>query len=109
MTSRLHHAALNVVELDWYTDFFKTVFGMSVRKTAGSAPARKIWFEEGIQLNECAGNADNADGSSAYDHLAIAVEDKDVLIREALAHDCTRGQEGPNWIYLPNGVKIELM
>lgn len=53
MKPHLHHAALNVADLDWYAAFFQETFAMEVRRTSGEAPARKIWFSEGIQLNEC--------------------------------------------------------
>ena len=48
MKSQIHHAALNVSAFDWYTAFFQTVFGMTVQKTSGERPARKVWFHEGI-------------------------------------------------------------
>ena len=72
MLSQIHHAALNATEFDWYMKFFQNAFGMTIQKTAGEKPSRKVWFHEGIQLIEC----ETAPVcGSVCDHLALAVED----------------------------------
>lgn len=104
MKYTLHHIALSVDRLDWYLDFFTKVFEMTVRKTAGEAPERKIWFHEGIQLNEAPGTPA---AGTFYDHIAISAEDKKAVIARAEEFGCRLIQE--NWITLPDGLTIELM
>lgn len=104
MKYTLHHIALSVNRLDWYVDFFTKVFEMTVRKTAGSAPERKIWFHEGIQLNE---TPDTPAAGTLYDHLAISAEDPEAVIARAEEAGCRRIRE--NWIVLPDGVTMELI
>ena len=104
MKYTLHHIALSVDRLDWYLDFFTTVFEMTVQKTAGDAPERKIWFHEGVQLNEA---PDTPAAGTLYDHLAISAEDKETVIARAEKFGCRRIKE--NWISLPDGVTIELI
>lgn len=106
MKSQLHHVALNVCDLDWYVRFFQSIFGMGVRKTAGDCPHRKIWFSEGIQLNECGAAPD---GEGSCDHISIAVPDIAGTVDAALREGCAPLPEGKHWFALPNGVKIELM
>ncbi len=106
MKSQLHHAALNVQDIKWYTAFFQEVFGMEIRKTAGAAPAQKIWFVEGIQLNEC---RETPVVGGAYDHISIAVPDVAGTVDAALKAGCTPLPNGAHWFALPNGVKVELM
>ena len=77
MKYTLHHIALSVDRLDWYLDFFTTVFEMTVQKTAGDAPERKIWFHEGVQLNEA---AKKPAAGTLYDHLAISAKEKETVI-----------------------------
>lgn len=106
MKPHLHHAALNVADLDWYAAFFQETFAMEVRRTSGEAPARKIWFSEGIQLNEC---PDAAAAGGACDHISLAVPDVPAYVAAALAAGCTPLPQGAHWLALPNGVRIELV
>ena len=106
MKSQLHHVALNVSDLDWYTHFFQEVFGMGIRKTTGTALERKLWFNEGIQLNESPG-APPAGG--ACDHISIAVPDIPETKEAALKAGCTPLPGKAHWFILPNGVMVELM
>lgn len=106
MKPQLHHAALQTADFDWYVNFFQKVFSMEVRKTSGEAPDRKVWFHEGIQLNEGT-PADGPDG--AYNHIAIAVPDIPSYAAAALEAGCTPLPQGGHWVMLPNGVKLELM
>lgn len=104
MKYTLHHIALSVDRLDWYLDFFTKVFEMTVRKTTGDAPERKIWFHEGIQLNE---TPDTPAAGTLYDHLAISAEDKEAVIARAEEFGCRRVKG--NWVVLPDEVTIELI
>ncbi len=105
MTSHIHHVALNVQDLDWYVRFFTQVFGMTVQRTRGQAPARQIWFAEGIQLNEAAAPGE---AGSLYDHLSVAVENIPETVRAACDMGCTPLPNGAHWFMLPNGAKVEL-
>lgn len=106
MKSQLHHVALNVQDIKWYTSFFQEIFGMEIRKTTGSAPSRKLWFTEGIQLNEC---QEMPVIGGAYDHVSIAVPDVAETVRAALKAGCTPLPNGAHWFALPNGTMVELM
>lgn len=105
-TCRLHHVSITVQDLDWYQNFFETIFQMKIRKTAGEAPKRQIWFHEGIQLNE---NPDAESGATQIDHISLAVEDIPATVAAALKQSCTPNPKGAHWFTLPNGVNIELM
>ena len=105
MRSHIHHVALNVEDLDWYAAFFREVFGMQAERTAGERPGRKLWFREGIQLNEVSGPLT---GGGWYDHLSLAVEDIPDTVKSALSRGCSPLPEGRNWFALPNGVRVEL-
>ena len=105
MKTQIHHAALNTTEFDWYMKFFQNVFGMTVQKITGEKPDRKVWFHEGIQLNEC---EITPVCGRVCDHLALAVEDIPRTVEKALNSGCTALSNGIQWFELPNGVSIEL-
>ena len=105
MKSRIHHAALNVADLDWYRAFFEQVFDMTIERVAGEPPSRKIWFLEGIQLDE---TAEAADVGNIVGHVSIGVEDIPGTVERAVGMGCTRLPNGAHWFALPNGVKMEL-
>ncbi len=105
MKSQIHHAALNVSAFDWYTAFFQTVFGMTVQKTSGERPARKVWFHEGIQLNE---RTDAIGCGTICDHISLAVENIPEAVDAAINAGCDPLPEGAHWFALPNGVRLEL-
>lgn len=106
MKSQLHHVALNVSDLDWYARFFQEIFGMEIRRSTGAAPNRKLWFTEGIQLNE---SSNVPSGGGACDHISIAVPDVPAAKEAALQAGCTPLPNGAHWFALPNGTKVELM
>lgn len=106
MKSQLHHIALNVSDLDWYAYFFKEIFGMKIRKSTGVAPNRKLWFTEGIQLNE---SPNVTSGGGVCDHVSIAVPDVPATKEAALQAGCMPLPNGAHWFSLPNGVMVELM
>ena len=105
MKSCIHHAALNVADIAWYRAFFEKVFEMTIERIDGEAPSRKIWFAEGIQLNEAAEAGCIGD---ICDHISIGVEDIPGTVEKAVEAGCTRLPKGPHWFALPNGVRIEL-
>ena len=105
MKSRIHHAALNVAKFDWYVDFFQSVFGMTVEKTTGEKPMRKVWFLEGIQLNERENPSVCGD---SIDHVSLAVEDVPGVVETAVNAGCSVLPDGAHWFKLPNGTRIEL-
>lgn len=106
MKANLHHFALSVQDFDWYVDFFTSAFEMTVRKTAGEAPARKLWFHEGIQINE---TTEATEAGSACDHFSLGVADIEAAVADCIAKGCAPASNGSNWIVLPNGVKLEFM
>lgn len=106
MKGLLHHIALNVCDIEWYISFFGKIFGMEIRKTAGKVPNRKVWFVEGIQLNEC---QDVPDTRGICDHISIAVPDIRTAVNAALKEGCAPLPNGEHWFALPNGMPVELM
>ena len=106
MKSQLHHVALNVQDIKWYTAFFEEIFGMKVRKTSGSTSTQKVWFFEGIQLNECPNKPAMGE---MYDHISLAVPNIAETVEAALKAGCTPLPNGEHWFALPNGVRVELM
>ena len=109
MVSRIHHAAIAVVDFDWYVKFFTDVFHMTVVRTAGEKPVRQLWFDEGIQIVECPVDRP-ADVPQACDHISIGVDvDPVEAARLAIRHGCMAVEgKGEHWFALPNGVRIEL-
>ena len=52
MSCQLHHVAVNTRNFEETVRFFKELFAMEVTQEKGQAPNRKLWFREGIQINE---------------------------------------------------------
>lgn len=106
MKARIHHAALNVVDFDWYRGFFETVFCMQANRFQGEAPHRQLWFPEGIQLNEVTEEGTLGD---VCDHISLGVDDVPTeAAAEAIAHGCAPLPGKAHWFLLPNGVRVEL-
>ena len=105
MRAQIHHVALNVGDLDWYVGFFENVFGMTIQRTRGEKPERQVWFREGIQLNE---SADALTGGNLIDHFSLGVDDIPSAAARAIEAGCTAMAEGPHWVALPNGARLEL-
>ena len=105
MRAQIHHVALNVEAMDWYVDFFQNIFEMTVQRTDGERPNRRLWFAEGVQLNECAAAPARGD---AIDHFSLGVEDVPAAAEAAVKAGCAALPEGPHWVALPNGVRLEL-
>lgn len=105
MKSQLHHVALNVQNIKWYTTFFQEIFGMEIHKTTGTSPNQKVWFIEGIQLIEC---WEGLVIGSVYNHISLAVPDITKTVDAALKAGCTPLPNGDHWFALPNGTMVEL-
>ena len=105
MRAQIHHIALNVSDLEWYAAFFQDVFSMTVQRTAGEKPKRRLWFREGVQLNECSGEPECGE---AYDHFSLGVDDIPGAVKRALDAGCSPLPNGSHWLQLPNGVRLEL-
>lgn len=99
----IHHAAIRVDNYEWYKDFFEKL-GMHIRKSAGEAPARQLWFEEGIQLKE----SNEIVNGNNVDHIALGTDDVAGTVSLALSLGC-RKHDKDNWFILPNDVIVELM
>lgn len=98
----LHHVAIQTKDIDWYVVFLKKVFRMNIKKeTTG---LRKIWFYEGIQINEITSNCVE---EGYVNHIAISTDDRDEIIEESVKYGCIQLKE--NWIRLPDGLCIELI
>jgi len=106
MTAGLDHVALKVSDLEWHVEFFKQVFGMTVKKMAGEKPERKVWFNEGIQLNEIA-SEDYEKGQ--MDHLGIITNEYDKTAEKIRKWNAAGLPQGDNWFRIPSGICIELM
>ena len=107
MAGKLHHMAVNAANFEATVKFFQELFDMEVLKTNGEAPHRKLWFKQGIQVNEVteAGAAGNV-----YDHIGIRVDDREGTLAKAHAMGC-RAMDGKpeHWFLTPEGIVIELM
>ena len=107
MAGKLHHMAVNAANFEATVQFFQELFDMEVLKTNGEAPNRKLWFKQGIQVNEAseAGAAGNV-----YDHIGIWVDDRERTLAKAHAMGC-RAMDGKpaHWFLTPEGIVIELM
>lgn len=105
MAAKIHHIAINVSEFEKYVRFFEDVFDMTPEKYSDAQNHRKIWFEQGIQINE---NADAAITGSQYDHIGLYVDNQEKVMEKAIAFGCIPLPEGSNWFKLPNGIRIEM-
>lgn len=105
MNIHLNHTALNVKDFDWYADFFRTVCGMSSYREDGDRPNRKIWFTEGIQLNEADTDREPA---GIFDHIGFHADDVAIFVSAAKAAGCKDIPGKAHWFMLPNGIKVEV-
>lgn len=107
MAGKLHHMAVNAPNFEETVRFFEELFDMDVLKTNGEAPNRKLWFVQGIQINEAPGT--DARGN-VYDHIGIWVDDREQTLAKALAMGCKSIDSKPaHWFLTPDNIVIELM
>lgn len=107
MAVYVDHVALKCSDVDETLEFFQKVFGMTIKEIRGAAPSRKIWTNEGLQLNEVT-VCTNTD--AAFDHVGFHVEDISETMKKAVECGATpiKGKED-HWFVLPNGLVVELM
>ena len=106
MASKLHHVAVRSANFEQTVQFFQEVFGMEISRTRGDAPARMLWFHEGIQINEA---TQLQMSSGVCDHIGIHVTNKQEILDQACARGCIIQPEKPHWFLTPDGIMIELM
>lgn len=106
MNAYLDHVAVNSANLEETVRFFKEVFHMEVSREAGSAPNRRIWFRQGIQINEAPPVSRE---NTIYHHVALRVEDKEEAVRATLAYGCKPVEGKTGWIVTADGIVIEFM
>jgi len=106
MNARLDHVAVKTANYEETVCFFETVFQMTRSRSAGEAPNRKLWFQQGIQINEI----ESITGKDAhYDHIAICVSDRLDVLQRAKAYGCTPIEGKDNWLATAEGLLVELM
>lgn len=107
MAGTLHHIAVNTKNFEKTVEFFQELFHMEIRKTQGEAPNRKLWFCQGIQINEI---PQTTPGGNTYDHIGIQVDNRPATISKALTLGCHPVTGKPtHWLQTPEGYLLELM
>lgn len=108
MKAQISHVAINVKDFEWHVRFFQDVFGMTIARMDGDRPDRKVWFEQGIQVNETE-DASLEQAPGCADHIGIHTDDVEAVLRKSREYGCTSVPgKGEHWFQLPNGVKFEL-
>lgn len=102
----IDHVALSVNEFDWYVDFFQTVFYMEIEKKAGEYPNRKIWFDQGIQLNE---SIKQGVAGELYHHIAIRVANPKMTYEKLDKIACKKSNKSDNWYIIKDVLLIEIL
>ena len=105
--SRLDHVAIKVSDIELYVDFFAQVFKMEVSSIDGD-PKRplQLWIQGVIQLISDP-DFQGPEGRSA--HIAVAVDNIDLVLAEAIKFGAVSQAKGPNWIEMPDGLVFELL
>lgn len=106
MSCQLHHVAVNTRNFEETVRFFKELFSMEVTEERGQAPNRKLWFREGIQVNEV---LELPTQGSLCDHIGIHVENWEQLRQRAEEMGCAPVPGKPHWFVTPDKLVIELM
>ncbi len=78
---------------------------MSSYREDNVSPNRKIWFSEGIQLNE---TTKDLPVKGIYDHIGVHADDVSGFVKTAKAAGCGDVPGKDHWFVLPNGVRIEV-
>lgn len=105
MYAKIDHVAIKVNNLEESVQFFEEVFGMEIEKTAGEKPVRKVWFKEGIQLNETDGDIERG---GMLDHIGIYTDNQSAVLGKSWEYGCKKLPNGDNWFENPLGLKVEL-
>lgn len=106
MAGQVHHVAVNTANFEETVRFFEELFDMEVLKANGEAPNRKLWFRQGIQVNEA---AEILPGGNRYDHIGIQVPNREEIVARALAMGCSPVAGKPYWFITGDDLMIELM
>ena len=108
METRVTHVAFDVDQFDWYKNFFKNVYGMEIDREDGEAPARRIWFKGGIQLNE---TEEKRSPVEIFDHVCLLAQDVQGFVEKAIEAGCERHPDETkgHWFVMPNGMQVEVM
>ena len=106
MASKLHHVCVNSANFEQTVRFFQEVFQMEISHTRDAAPTRKLWFKEGIQVNEV---PDVPSPAGPWDHVGIEVSNKEEILSKIPSFGCTVLPEKPHWFLTTDGFVIELM
>jgi catechol 2,3-dioxygenase-like lactoylglutathione lyase family enzyme len=104
----VEHVAIRVKDLDWHIDFFREVLGLDVRDElpAEAARPRQVWILGGVQLID---DPHFAAPEGRLAHLGIMVDDYDGVLQRAAGWGAKALPNGPNWLELPGGLKIEIL
>ena len=102
--AKLDHAAIRTTSYEETQKFFEDVFDMHMWRELGEKPARKCWYQEGIQL--CETKEICADDQNGYDHISIAVDSIPETMEKIKAYPTTAIND--HWFSLSNGTRIEL-
>ena len=106
MEVQLDHVAVNTANFEETVHFFEELFGMEIDHIKGQAPERKLWFKQGIQINE---TAQIQPGGNRYDHIGFRVPDWQETRRQAAEMGCAEVAGKPHWFVTPDNLVIELM
>lgn len=106
MASYIEHVGYRVQDLDWYVDFFASVYGMGVEKQkVHPTGLREVWLVGGLQLIE--DPEFQGEGYGRAHHVCLLVDDLEATRNAALAKGC-RELPQHHWVELPDGQKIEM-
>ena len=105
MYAKMDHVAIKVNNFEENVRFFKEVFEMEIEKTAGEKPTRKVWFRQGIQLNE---TTEDVCSEGIMDHIGIRTDYKEIILKKSKEFGCKGLPNGEHWFQTPDGIRIEL-
>ena len=100
------HVGFVTTDLEASVKFFQDVFGMTVKEVKGEAPKRKLWMNEGLQLNEVAAYDQT---KNMFHHLALHVDNKEEILSKIGAYGCKPAEGKAHWFAMPDGMLIELI
>lgn len=105
----LNHVAINVTDYEWYKNFFLIICEMNPYRedAAKENMGRKIWFIEGIQINEV---EEEMLPQAALDHIGLHSPDVVAFVAQAIEAGCLPhpSHKKKHWFLLPNGVHVEV-
>lgn len=106
--SVLDHCAVMIEDLEYGIDLFKTVFGMTVKKTElKEGRIFQIWFDQGIQLTRS--DTPVMQGNIAVNHIGIRVNAIGDCLNLAESYGAKSLAKGKNWIVFPFGLCVEVL